>query len=150
MSAQRIDSDLKEAPNRISLAKIAIGTVIAIVAAFIVNVIVYWLADGAGAFPDDVQIDRMNGDKASLGVLDILTSTIFAIVIAGIVFAIISRFSSRPVRIFWWVATVALVVSFLSPFSIKDAPGDMILALLVMHVLSGIIAIGVLTRAATS
>jgi hypothetical protein len=136
--------------DRIPLVKILIGTVAAIVAATVVNVIVFYIGDAAGAFPDDYRFDPPMGGETSMGVGNVISTTVSYLAAAGIVFAIISRLSNRPIRIFTIVAAVALVLSFFSPFTLEDAPGDMIAVLLLMHVLSAVIGVWVITRFAQS
>lgn len=138
----------RSSSGRLSYAGIALGTAAAIVAATIVNVIVFYIGDAAGAFPDDFRFAPPGGGETSLGVGNVILSTIMFLALGGIVFAIINRFSSRPVRIFIYVAIAACLLSFIQPFTIEDAPGDMIAFLLVMHVLAAIVGVWVMTRVA--
>lgn len=46
------------------------------------------------------------------------------------------------------MATVALLLSLYLPFTIEDAPGDMIAALIIMHIVAGVVGVGVMTRLA--
>ncbi len=142
--------DFSEPAGRIPLTKVLLGTVAAIVAAIVVNVIVFFIADVAGAFPDDFRFEAPGGGETTMGLGNVMFSTISYLVIGGVVFAIISRLSSRPVRTFLIVAAVALILSFITPFTIPDAPGGMVAALLVMHVLTAVVAVWVMLRVATS
>ncbi len=85
-----------------------------------------------------------------MGVGNVIFSTVLYLALGGVAFAIINRLSSRPVRIFLYVAAVALLLSFIQPFTLGDAPGDMVAVLLLMHLLAAVIGVWVMTRVATS
>lgn len=150
MATSSSDTTLDSPPRRIPLMKILMGTIAAIVVATVVNVIVFYIGDAAGAFPNDFRFSAPGGSETSLGVSNVIFSTILYLAIGGIVFAIINRLSSRPVRIFIYVAAVACALSFIQPFTLEDAPGDMVAFLLIMHLLAGVIGVWVMTRVATS
>ena len=135
-----------EPRERIPLVRILVATVGAIVAAIIANVIVFVIGDAAGAFPDDYRFSVPGGDETSMGISNVILSTFTFLAIGGIVFAIINRFSRRPVRIFLYVAVTALVLSFFQPFTLQDAPGDMIVVLLLMHVAAAVVGVLVMLR----
>jgi hypothetical protein len=137
-----------EPRERIPLARILMATVGAIGAAIVANVIVFFIGDAAGAFPDDYRFSPPGGGETGMGVGNVIFSTITFLAIAGIVFAIISRVSGRPVRIFLYVAAVALVLSFFQPFTLPDPPGSMIAFLLLMHVVAAVVGVLVLLRLA--
>ncbi|MDQ3657723.1 MAG: DUF6069 family protein [Chloroflexota bacterium] len=149
MAMSSNDMMSSQSPRRIPLVRILIGTLAAIVAATVVNVIVFSIGDAAGAFPDDFRFSAPGGET-SMGVGNVILTTITYLVFGGVVFAIISRLSTRPVRVFWYVAAVAFVLSLVTPFTIEDAPGDMIAFLLLMHLLAAVIGVWVMTRVATS
>ena len=64
------------------------------------------------------------------------------------VFALLNRFTSRPITWFWRIAVVALLLSFLSPLSARGQDGSSTAALLtleVMHVVAFAIFVPLLT-----
>ncbi len=61
------------------------------------------------------------------------------------IFAFIVRFTRRPIRIFWGVATVGLLLSFL-PIALAGATGSSAGTLALMHVVATAINVGLLTR----
>jgi hypothetical protein len=63
----------------------------------------------------------------------------------ALLFAVMGRFTRRPIRTFRVVAAVVLVLSFASPFTLPSAPVAMIRALLLMHVIAAVAITGVLT-----
>lgn len=142
--------NFSEPDGRIPFQKILVGTIAAIAAAIVVNVIVFFIADVAGAFPDDFRFEAPGGGETTMGMGNVVFSTISYLLVAGIVFAIVSRVSSRPVRTFLFVAAVALILSFITPFTIPDAPGGMVATLLIMHVLTAVVAVWDLLRVAIS
>jgi len=150
MAISSNDTASSQSPQRIPLVKILIGTLAAIVAATVVNVIVFYIGDAAGAFPDDFRFNAPGGGETSMGVGNVIFSTVLYLALGGVAFAIINRLSSRPVRIFLYVAAVALLLSFIQPFTLGDAPGDMVAVLLLMHLLAAVIGVWVMTRVATS
>jgi hypothetical protein len=60
------------------------------------------------------------------------------------IFAVIGRFTRRPIRIFWGVATVGLLLSFL-PIALAGATGSSAGTLSLMHVVAAITNVGLLT-----
>jgi Family of unknown function (DUF6069) len=63
---------------------------------------------------------------------------------AGI-FAVIGRFTWRPIRIFWGVAAVGLLLSFI-PIALAGAKGSSAGTLALMHTLAAAINVVLLTR----
>ncbi len=53
---------------------------------------------------------------------------------AGVVYALIARFTRVPNRVFLWVAVAVLLVSFVTPLSIRNPPASVVVALELMHV----------------
>jgi hypothetical protein len=80
-----------------------------------------------------------------------LPLTVIGVLGAVIAFAIVGRLSRSPVRTFTIVATVVLVLSFIPDIGllVSGAPGTTlpgVLALMVMHVVAAVLAVGILTR----
>ena len=112
--------------------------------AAVANVALYFIADALGAFPDTVQLP--NGQ--ALGPGPVIGVTIMGVVAAAIVFAVLGRFSARPIRLFRIVALVALVLSFAPTFGIAGAGAAYIGSLLLMHVIAALAAVGFFTTLA--
>ncbi len=111
------------------------------VAAAMASAVIYLVASTLGAMPQDV---LANGQPITLGA--VVTSTLVPAILAAVLFALLGRFTRRPISIFRVVAVVFLLASFVTPFSIPGAPVPMILALLLMHVVAAAIIVVVLTR----
>ncbi len=82
----------------------------------------------------------------------IIGSTILYLLLALIVFALVSRFARRPLRFYRVLALVALLVSFLIPAmalsGLLPTPGmnvPIFWTMIVMHSVSAVIVVGLLT-----
>jgi hypothetical protein len=64
---------------------------------------------------------------------------------AAVIFAVLGRFTRRPVRVFCGVAAVGLLLSFV-PIAVVGATGWSAGALALMHVVAAVINVGLLTR----
>jgi hypothetical protein len=128
--------------ERITLRRLWWASLLAGVAAAAVNLVVYFIASAAGAIPQTVLIPGMNQPVTFVPV--ILNSFVPAI-LAGVLLALLNRFTRRPVRIFRIVAAVLLVLSFANPLTIPGAPLSMILALDFIHIVAAAVIVGVLT-----
>ena len=132
--------------ERVALGRLWWVTLLTIVAASVANLVVYLLA-----------IALFEGPRrfALLTPILIVVSTAVGVGAAAIVYALIGRFSKRPISVFRIVAVVALVLSFASPISAayafppSDAPDVItVVFLLAMHVVAAIITIGLFTTMA--
>jgi Family of unknown function (DUF6069) len=63
---------------------------------------------------------------------------------AAAIFALTGRFTRRPIRIFWGVAAVGLLLSFV-PIALAGATGSSAGTLALMHVVAAVTNVGLLT-----
>ena len=119
------------------------GLLAALVAAG-ANAVVYLVASAVGAMPQDVVV---NG-QGPITLPVVAATSVFGAVAGTVVYALVGRFARRPVRVFRVVAAVALVLSFVPPFTIPGAPAAMIATLLLMHVVAAAAVVGLLTTLA--
>jgi hypothetical protein len=63
---------------------------------------------------------------------------------AAVIFAVIGRFTRRPIRLFWGIAAVGLLLSFL-PIALAGATGSSAGTLAPMHVVAAATNVGLLT-----
>jgi len=75
-----------------------------------------------------------------------MTLSFVPAIFAGLLLAILARFSRRPGRVFVAISAVVLVISFATPFGIEGAPLGIILALEIMHVVAAVAIVYVLSR----
>ena len=113
-------------------------TAIAAVAAVVVNVLVRALAIALFDIPEAFE---------HLELRAVIVSTLVGVVAAALVYAVIRRLANDPVRTFTIVAIIALLLSLAAPLSVRDE-GDAaaVGTLMLMHVLTAAIVIGVFTR----
>lgn len=144
MATTAIATSQPQPIERIDYRRLVWVAPLAAAVAAVANVALYFIADALGAFPDTVQLP--NGQ--ALGPGPVIGVTIMGVVAAAIVFAVLGRFSARPIRLFRIVALVALVLSFAPTFGIAGAGAAYIGSLLLMHVIAALAAVGFFTTLA--
>ena len=117
---------------------------LAAAAAAVANAVVYLVASALGAMPQDIVVNGQG--PITLPVVAAMSAQ--GAVVGAVVYALVGWFARRPVRVFRIVAAVALVLSFVTPFTIPGAPGAMVAVLLLMHVVAALIIVGILTTLA--
>lgn len=82
----------------------------------------------------------------------IIGSTIIFLLVALLVFMLVSRFAQRPIRFYRILALIVLCVSFLSPvmalvgvFPASGMNMHIFWTMIVMHIVSAVIVVGLLT-----
>ena len=135
--------------SRVQVRRVAFGRLLwvgplAALAAAVANAAVYFVAYGLGAMPQDFVIEG----SGPITLAPVVVSSVIGAVGAVVVFAIVALLARHPIRTFRIVATVALVLSFATPFTIPGAPLSMILALEFMHVVAAVVIVGILTTLA--
>ncbi len=89
------------------------------------------------------------------GPAQIVSSTLIYLILGSIAFVLVVRFSSRPIRTYWMVATIALILSLTLPLSVgvgMAPPGvpipntATVVTLAVMHVVAYAITVSLFTR----
>ena len=117
---------------------------LALVLAAAANAVVYLVASSLGAMPQDVDANGQGPIKLPM----VVATSAAGAVVGTLVYALVGRFVRRPVRVFRLVSALALVLSFVGPLTIPGAPAAMVAALLVMHVVTAVIVVGLLTTLA--
>ncbi|MBI4769164.1 MAG: hypothetical protein HY784_01805 [Chloroflexi bacterium] len=121
-----------------------VGLLAAVISA-IVNALIVTIARGLFSVPPEF---------APFTVPQFTFLTVAGVAGATIVFAVVGRFSKRPIRTYYWVAAVALVLSWLPDFGLlaaKPYPGTTVQTvgtLMFMHVVTAAISVGLLTTLA--
>lgn len=123
-------------------SKPSLGTIwrnglIAIVAAAVVNGVLYFIGAALGWIPDTV----LTPMGIPVTIVPVVASTVVALVVATIVYSILNRFTGNPNRWFTIIAVIVLLLSAVSPLSLPGAPVMMIVVLEVMHLVAGLAAI---------
>lgn len=136
----------EEPASRIPLKRVLVATIAALAAVVVANSVLFLIADALGWFPSDVTIEDMNGDKVPLEIGAIISVSVMSMVLAGVVFGLISRFARKPYRVFAIVAVVVFLLSLYTPFTIPDAPAGMVASLLLMHLVAAVVGVWTLFR----
>ena len=144
MATTAVATSRPQPAERIDYRRLLWVAPLAAAVAAIANLALYFIADALGAFPDGILLP--NGQ--TMGPAPVLSTSVIGVIAAAIIFAVLGRFSARPIRLFRIVALVALVLSFASPFGIAGAGGTYIGALLLMHVVAAFVAVGFFTTLA--
>lgn len=120
-----LTTSLINARKLVSLAPLA-GLIAAVL-----NAILFLIGSSTGAIPADLIIPNAG---QPLTIVPVLVASFVPAIAAGLLLALLNRFTKRPLRIFTIIAVAFLTFSFISPFSIPGAPVGMIVTLELMHV----------------
>ncbi|HEX5690472.1 MAG TPA: DUF6069 family protein [Roseiflexaceae bacterium] len=132
-----------DSSGRVDFSRLWWAGPLAIVAAVVVNIIIQQIA--AAVLQPDPQFMPL-----TIGVVS--TFTVIGVLGAVLVYALIGRFSQRPIMLFRRVALIALVVSLIPDILMAFTgfiPGTTVpnvIVLMIMHVAAWAVAVGVLTR----
>lgn len=91
--------------SRIALSRLLWAAPLAIVAASLANLSVYFVADALWSVAWEPKFNAML----------VVAGTVGAMVIAAAVFAVVTRFAKNPVKTYTIIATIALLLSFATP-----------------------------------
>ena len=85
----------------------------------------------------------LHGGAVTLG--QVVGASVVGSIGAAVVFSLVYRFTRRPVRVFWGIAAVGLLLSFV-PIALSGASGATAGTLAFMHAVAAGIDVGLLTR----
>ena len=111
------------------------------------NVVVYGVARAADLIPPSVLIETPGG-REPITLAQVLLLSVLPVVGAILLYALLRRLTTRPVRSFWIIGSVVLLASFAMPISSPDVPPRMALTLNLMHVVTALAVLGTLPRLA--
>src|SRR5687768_15552866 len=129
--------------DRVNMRSILWAGPAAIVAATIVNLFIREIGVAVGAVPTDLFLLQPAG---------IIGSTIVQTLAAVIVFALVARFSSRPVWLYTRIAAAALLLSYVPLIALGSGvmqmgvtvSGATLAVMAVMHLVSAVTVVGLL------
>lgn len=142
-----MSSTAQTSAQSLSAGTIVKAGAVAVVAAVLVNVIVYFIGTAL--------IDVPPGFMPLSSVFNTILFTTLFTVIGVIVLVIVARLSQQPMRTFWIIAVIALLLSFIPDLMLWLNPSAMpmgtpntasMLLLIVMHVVAFAVFMGVLGR----
>ena len=128
--------------RRIALRRVWLVGPLAGVIAAMFNIVVYLAVSALGLLPPTLLVP---GQEQPITLTAVLMASFIASLLAMVVLALLVRFNRRPIRVFWIVGVVFLLLSFAGPLTIPGITGLAILALLVMHVVAGLTILIMLT-----
>ncbi len=120
--------------GRVGWSRLAWVAPLTALAAAAANALVYLIANATGAIPSDFVIP---GPETPLTLGMVVGTTVVPTLLAGVVFALLGRFTHRPTRNFVVLSGVLLVLSFVTPLTIPGAPFSMEL----MHVVAAVVIV---------
>lgn len=130
--------------ERVAWGRLVPAGLLAALVAVVANAVVYLIAAAGGAMPQEVVV---NG-QGPITLPMVAAMSAFGAVGGAVVYALVGRFARRPVHVFRVVAAVALVLSFVGPFTISGAPAAMVATLMLMHTVAAAVVVGLLTTLA--
>jgi hypothetical protein len=143
MTAQTVNTNTTG--EAVHYGKLVQAALIAAVVAVVLNVVVYFIGSALGTLPESVVVPPAN---LPITVVPIVMATVMGAVAGTIVYALLGRFTARPVTIFRILGTVVLILSLAQPFIIPNVPLNMVITLDIMHIIAGAVIIYVLTTVA--
>lgn len=115
---------------------------IAAAVAVVLNVIVYFIAESQGWIPDELPSSVEN-----LSLVSTIIASGLAALAAGGLLVLLARNVPESSRLFAMIALVVLVISLIIPFFLAGLDTSLRMTLLIMHVIAGVVIIGLLLRA---
>ncbi|HEY1045801.1 MAG TPA: DUF6069 family protein [Bacteroidia bacterium] len=119
--------------KKLNLKQSIIAAITAAVVAAAVNAILFLILHAVGVFTDDIMIQA----QTPLSIAPVLMSSIMPLIIAGILFFILERYTQNGYKIFSIISIIFLLLSFINPFAL--IPGVTIgygIGLNVMHIVA--------------
>jgi len=110
----------------------------AIIAALVTGLAHLIIGDLLGGVPDGFRIDTPSGKQDLLPSSSIF-ATLLYVLLGGVIYAIVRRFSGNPERTFVIIAVIGTILSFIQPIAI-DAPGSVKVTLIVLHIIAALVA----------
>lgn len=129
----------------LSWRRLLVAGLVAAVGASVANTVIYFIGAALRFVPQDVAVSP---DGAPLGIGIVIIASVVGAIGAAAVLAVLNLFLRRPVRVFYVISAVVLLLSFYTPTTISGAPVAMVLTLGLMHVVAAAVIMGALTTLA--
>lgn len=107
--------------------------VIGIALALIVNLLLYKFLISLDILGNEITVTDSAGNAHLLGQMDVAVATIMPMVIGGLLFLLLLRFTESPRWIYWTVLLLILVLSFINPFMIPSISIKAAIGLNILH-----------------
>jgi len=139
-----ITNDSTQSQQVVPLSKLWWVGGVAAVGSAIANLIFLFIARATGT--SYVMLGPGSTSPEPLPEFLVVVSSVIPAIVATILLALLGRFTSKPIRIFPIVAIIVLLISLSGPFT---QPSEVAVStktgLAIMHLISGVVTIGVLT-----
>lgn len=100
------------------------------------NAVLFLIGNALGLMDPSVGIAGPDGSIQAITLVPVIMASIIPSLLAGVLLAVLNRFSAQPLRIFGIVTLVLLVLSMANPFlGIPNVPMGMALWLDLMHLM---------------
>ena len=116
---------------------------VAAAGATVANVVFFFVSKEIGI----PYLVTMQGSLGPLPPVMVIVSSVIPAVAATVLFALLGKFLSRPIRVFTIISIIVLLISLAPPLTM---PGEVAVStkvsLVVMHIITAAVTVGVLTR----
>ena len=131
--------------ERVSLKKLIWVTPVAAIAAFLGVTMVFYIARYLFGLALILPLAPQYQTLGPLAIDNLAQATFPPAIGAAILLAILNRFTSRPMRVFQWIAAIFLLVSFGGPLFLPPLETSTRIVLSIMHVVAAGAIVGVLS-----
>lgn len=131
--------------ERVSLKKLLWVTPVAAIAAFLGVTIVFFIGRYMLGLTLILPLAPQYETLGPLTIDNLVQATVPPAIGAAILLAILNRFTSRPIRVFQWIAAIVLLVSFGGPLFLPPLETSTRIVLSIMHVVAAGAIVGVLS-----
>lgn len=132
--------------ERVDWGRLPVAAVAAAAAAAVACALLFVLESAVGIIDSSVSLPSMIG-TGPVSIASVAVAAAVYSVLAAIAFAVIGLIR-RPIRVFWIVSVVALLLSLALPFTVPGPPPGMRVGLALMHVATWAANVGILTTLA--
>lgn len=132
--------------ERVDWGRLPVAALAAAAAAAVACALLFVLESAVGIIDSSVSLPSMIG-TGPVSIASVAVAAAVYSVLAAIAFAVIGLIR-RPIRVFWIVSVVALLLSLALPFTVPGPPPGMRVGLALMHVATWAANVGILTTLA--
>ncbi|MUT65958.1 DUF6069 family protein [Paenibacillus sp. NEAU-GSW1] len=129
-----MSSTAVHASKRLTLKAYAVRAFVAALIATVLNIVVYYIGDAAGAFPSTIEV--MAGK--SLQISNVIMMSVLGTLIGMVIFAAVGS-----LKIFRIIAIVGFILLLFTPASVKDPTTEFVVYLEIMHVVATVVVLWV-------
>ncbi len=119
----------------------------AVVGAALANLVFFLITKNVFGVPYIIPMGGPSGPLTSLPAVIIIMFNVVPAIGATILLAVLGKFLSRPLRVFWIISIVVFLISFMLPLTLPSSVATSTkIGLSLMHIIAAPVIIGVLTR----